>query len=88
MGNCGGIICTNNNSNIKENSNKMKTDIVLQNKIDKDFLTKKYSEIPLINKVKYLQKKIKNFLKKHNSKIRNYKSSNKKSNKSKKQKHE
>ena len=90
MGNCGGILCTKNDSNIKESSNKMKTDIVLQNQIDKDFLSQKYSEIPLLSKVIYLQKKIKSFLKKHKSKMRANKNNNKnkKNNKPKKQKYE
>ena len=78
MGSCGGVFC-NNNSNNQDgtNRNKIKTDIILENKIDKDSLTKMYSQVPLIDKVIYLQKKIKSFLKRkernRNKKIKNIK---------------
>ena len=77
MGNCGGILCNkNNNNNFKTNSDKIRTDIVLETKIDKESLEQIYSQIPLINKVIYLQKKIRNYLKKHKSKMRKNKINN------------
>ena len=83
MGNCGSILCSKENSNnILTNSNAIISDIVIHRNVDKNELIKKYTQIPYINKVIYLQNKIRNFLKKNKSKTRNKKNnSNKKLNK-------
>ena len=69
MGNCGAIFCNRNqNHHDPTNSNKIITDIVLDHKINKESLNQIYSQKPLLEKVIFLQVKIKYFLKTHKSK--------------------
>ena len=88
MGNCSGIFCNNNIDHVSTNSQKIRTDIIIEKKIDKDFLTNYYSQNPLLNRVIFLQKKIKDFLKQNRTKMRIKKSyeSNKLNTNAKKQK--
>ena len=88
MGSCSGIFCNNNIDHVSTNSNKIRTDIIIEKKLDKDFLTKYYSQLALLNRVTFLQKKIKDFLKLNKTKMKIKKSfeSNKVNASSKKQK--
>lgn len=71
MGNCGAIFCHRDQSNSDPtNSYKIITDIVLDRKINKEYLNQVYSKIPLLEKVIFLQVKIKYFLKTHKSKAK------------------
>ena len=86
MGNCGAIFCNREQShNNVTNSNKIITDIVLDHKINKESLNQIYSQMPLLDKVVFLQVKIKYFLKTQKSKMRKQnKDTNSKANRTKK----
>ena len=61
MGNCGGIFCNNTIDHASTISHKIKTDIIIEKKIDKNFLSNYYSQSTHLNRVMFLQKKIKDF---------------------------